>query len=169
MPAGVSLVEIHNRLLFIDGLGNLVLNTKGNLAEQIAAGNIPTLVIPGSGTSVHISAAAGAANISDVTFQVQDGAGNNITGVFNFEVYLSDAATGAGLTATTASGTVTAASGGGVVRSTLTAKKDLLVQTNASGVFVLEITDTAKTHFYPVASMNGAVTVGTQLTTPNYG
>lgn len=169
MPAGVSLVEIHNRLLYIDGLGNLVLNTKGNLAEQINQGNTPMFIVIGEGTAANIVPAAGAANIADVSFHVRDGAGNAVAGVFNFEVYLSDDPAGAGLTATSASGTVQAATSGGIVRSVLTAKKDFLVQSNASGVFVLEITDTAKTHFYPVAVINGVTTVGARLTTGNYG
>lgn len=169
MPAGVLFKELHANLVYLDGLGNLVLNTKGNMNEQMAAGNIPALIVIGGGTDIRILAAAGAANISDVTFRVRDGAGNVLTGVFSFQVSLSDAATGAGLTATTASGTVQAASGGGTVLSTLVAKKAFLVQTNASGAFVLEITDTAKTHFYPVATLNGAVIVGAQLQTSDYG
>lgn len=169
MPAGVLFKELHANLVYLDGLGNLVLNTKGNLVEQIAQGNMPGFITIGVGTAVNITAAAGAANIADVSFHMRDGAGNAVAGVFTFDVYLSDAASGAGLTATTASGTVQAATSGGVIIATNVAKKSFSIQTNASGIFILEITDTAKTHFYPVAALGGAVTVGAPLTTGNYG
>lgn len=166
-----ALKEIESNMLYIDDDGNLVLNTLGQTAGSIAnAGNpAPTFLSTGVATRVSISAAAGAANICDVTIRMKDGAGNNVSGVFNFEVYLSDASTGAGLTTTTASGTVTAAAASGIVRSILTAKKDILVQSTSAGLFVLEITDTAKTGFYPVVSIGGKVIVGAQLITGNYG
>lgn len=122
-------------------------------------------------TSITFSPAAGGANVSEVTITVKDGAGATIAGVFNLDVWLSDAATGAGLTATTASGTVTAKAASGAVIGTYTAKKALRVQTLATGVFVLEITDTAKTGFYVAAEvpMSGRVVVSSQMVTGNYG
>jgi hypothetical protein len=56
-------------------------------------------------------------------------------GVQNFEFWISEAATGAGLTADTYSGTVTVATG--TQLAALTAKKHLLVQTDATGVAVI--------------------------------
>jgi hypothetical protein len=42
--------------------------------------------------------------------------------------------------------------------------------TNPAGIFELQITDTAKTHFYPCAVVsNFGVQVGPQLLTANYG
>lgn len=121
--------------------------------------------------SVGFSAAAGAANISEITCSVQDGKGVTIAAVFNLDLWLSDASTGAGLTATSASGTVTAKSASGAVLGTLTAKKALRVQTLATGVFVLEITDTAKTAFFVCAElpMTGAAHVAAALATGDYG
>lgn len=122
-------------------------------------------------TDVSIVAAAGGSNVSEVTITVLDGAGNAVDEAMLLQVWLSDAATGAGLTGTTASGTVTAKSASGAVFATNSAKKSLLVQTLATGVFVLEITDSAKTGFYVCVQnpATGEVHVGTQLTAASYG
>ncbi|MDA0780669.1 MAG: hypothetical protein PQ612_06005 [Rickettsiales bacterium] len=125
----------------------------------------------GKATNVTFSYAAAAANVSEVTITVKNAAGTTIESPHSLDVYLSDAATGAGLTATTASGTVTAKAASGTVLGTLTAKKALRVQTLATGVFILEITDTAKTGFYPVVSLpnTGETIVGSQMVTGDYG
>jgi hypothetical protein len=120
--------------------------------------------------SVTISAAAGAANQTLVTFQLKDGAGNNLANVTEMTVWLSDAATGIGLTATTASGAV-GAGASGTDLGAVTLKKSLRVVTDATGRYVLSITDTGKTGFYPcciVPAFNKAA-VGAQLVTANYG
>ena len=116
------------------------------------------------------SPAAGGANVCEVTVRCVDHSGATMAGVFHLDLWLSDAATGVGLTATTASGTVTAKTASGAVIGTDTTKKALRVQTLATGVFILEITDTAKTGFY-VAASNGRRTasVSSQLVTANYG
>lgn len=121
--------------------------------------------------SITFAAASAAANIAEVTITVKDAAGATIASVFNLDVWLSDAATCAGLTATAASGTVTVKSASGAVMGTDTAKKALRVQTLASGVFILEITDTAKTTFFPCATLpsTGATEIGTILATGDYG
>lgn len=121
--------------------------------------------------SIAFAAAAGGTNVAEVTITVKDAAGATIAAPFTLTVWLSDAATGAGLTGTTASGTVTAKAASGAVFGTLTAKKALVVQTLATGIFVLEITDTAKTGFYVCASLPsvGSTKVSAQLVTGNYG
>jgi uncharacterized membrane protein (Fun14 family) len=121
--------------------------------------------------SLSFSAAAAGANVTEVTISVLDGAGSVIAGVFNLDVWLSDAATGAGLTAVTASGAVAAKASSGTDLVTETAKKALRVQTLATGVYVLSITDTAKTGFFPCGQVpgTGKTVVGTQLVTGNYG
>ena len=171
MPAGYILTELHGLEIGIDGLGNLVLNTTGKLAEQVQKGNVPQLVGKSLPTTIAISNAPGASsNIANVTFQVSDALGNAFSGVFQFDLMLSDAATGLGLTATTASGGIAAAASGGTVIGVLTTSKAVKIQTNASGAFILAITDTSKTGFYPVAffgAYNAAI-VGAQLTTASY-
>jgi len=120
--------------------------------------------------SITFSIGAGSANISNITITVVDAAGNPVLGVHNLDVWLSDAASGAGLTGTTASGTVQAKSASGTVLTAYVAKKALRVQTLATGVFVLEITDTAKTGFYIGAQLGGRVAiVSSQLVAASYG
>lgn len=121
--------------------------------------------------TITFAAAAGGANESDVTISVLDGKGNAYGGPIMLDVWLSDAATGLGLTATSASGTVTAKSASGAVIGTLTAKKALRVQTLVNSTFVLEITDTAKTGFYVCAQnpLTGETFVSSQLVTGDYG
>jgi hypothetical protein len=144
------------------------LTTAATTAQAVATsvdaqGDIPT--------SVSISAAAGASNICDVTITVKDGAGVTQAAVTPLIVWLSDAATGAGLTGTTASGTVQAKTASGTDIQVLTTKKAVLVQTLATGVYTLEITDSAKTEFYVCAAPlgSGTATIGTKLTAAKYG
>lgn len=116
-----------------------------------------------------VTPAAGAANVCEVTIQAKDANGDNLTHVAPLLVWLSDAATGAGLTGTTASGAVQAKAGSTDL-GVLTAKKALLVQTSAAGVYVLSITDTAKTLFKVcVQSLSGGTPAIATLTADDYG
>lgn len=121
--------------------------------------------------NVTFAAAAGGANVCEVTITVVDAAGSAIAEVFNLDIWLSDAATGAGLTGTTASGTVQVKAASGADLQEVTAKKHLRVQTLATGIYILEITDTGKTGFYPCAVIpgTGKTVVSTQLQTADYG
>lgn len=121
--------------------------------------------------TVAFSPAAGGANVCEVTVVVRDAAGVAIAAPFVLDLWLSDAASGVGLTGTAASGTVTAKAASGAVLSTYTAKKDLRVQTLANGVFILEITDTAKTAFRVCVTnpTTGKAVVSAALITANYG
>ena len=121
--------------------------------------------------SITFTPAAGGANVCEVTCAVKDAAGATIAAVFTFDLWLSDAASGAGLTGTTASGTVTAKAASGIVIATNTAKKALRVQTLATGIFILEITDTAKTAFRVAVDLPsvGNTVVSAALVTGNYG
>lgn len=121
--------------------------------------------------SFSMVAAAGGSNVCEVTITAKDADGNTLAGVFNFDLWLSDAASGAGLTATTASGAVDVKTNSGAVLGTLTAKKALRVQTLATGVFVLSITDAAKTAFKVCAQApgSGKTIVGVTLATGNFG
>lgn len=117
-----------------------------------------------------ISAAAGATNVCEVTVTIKDGTGTAVTGPVVFDLLLSDSATGAGLTATTASGAVAAKASSGTDLSTLVSKKALKVQSKADGTYILSITDSSKTGFYPVVQIPGLkAIVGSQLVTGNYG
>lgn len=120
---------------------------------------------------IDYSIAAGGANVCEVTATVRDGHGDAIAKPLLLTIWLSDAATGAGLTATAASGTVQAKSGEGADFGVLTAKKALVVQTKTDGTYTLEITDTAKTGFYVCAAIpfTGFNAVSRQLVTGDYG
>jgi len=125
----------------------------------------------GGPASITFSPAAGSANVCEVTVTIKNAAGATLAGVFNFDLWLSDAATGAGLTATTASGAVAAKASSGADLAVLTTKKAIRVQTLATGIYILSITDTAKTLFYVAAQVpgTGKTVVSSQLATGNYG
>ena len=128
-------------------------------------------VLDGSPANVTAVVAAGAANIADVAISVRDAAGDLIANPQILDVWLSDATTGAGLTGVTASGTVQAKSASGTDLQAVTAKKHLRVQTLATGVYTLEITDTAKTHFKVCVAhpLTGKTIVVATLATASYG
>ena len=118
-----------------------------------------------------MTAVAAAANVTEVTIQAVDQNGDAIAAVVQFDLWLSDSAAGAGHSATAASGTVQAKSASGLVVATQVAKKALTVQTLATGAFVLEITDTAKTAYKVCARApgTGKTIVGITLATADYG
>ena len=116
-----------------------------------------------------ITPAAGAENVCEVTIQAKDVNGVNVSHTVPLMVWLSDAASGVGLTSTSASGAV-AAKAGSQDLAVLTAKKALLVQTSAAGAYVLSITDTAKTLFKVcVQSLNGELCTVGALVAGDYG
>jgi predicted RecA/RadA family phage recombinase len=135
---------------------------------RVKIGHLASIGAPASFT---FAAAAGTTNVANVTITPRDAAGAALAGVRTLEMWLSDAATGAGITGTTASGTVTAKSGEGTVLTAFTAKKHISAQTKADGTFVLEVTDSAKTGFYVCVKnpATGLVSVSAQLITGNYG
>lgn len=126
----------------------------------------------------------------DITVTAKDGYDAVVPyAIFDFQ--LSDTATGLGLTVTTASGsagtlsTTGNASGtcdlssiagftavsnaNGSCLGTLTTKKAFHVQANSAGQWVLQLIDSAKTLFYPVAiTPTAGIWVGTRLTAANY-
>lgn len=121
-------------------------------------------------TQVSFTFTAGAANVAEVAIALLDGHGDAVALPQPFKVWLSDAATGLGLTATSASGTVQAKAASGTDFAVLTAKKALIVQPLATGVYTLEITDTAKTAFYVAVQLpDGRVNVSRVMATGDYG
>lgn len=118
-----------------------------------------------------ITPAAAGSNVCEVAIAIKDGQGTPVavTGPVVFDVLLSDSATGAGLTNTTASGAVQAKASSGTDLSTLVSKKALKVQSKADGTYTLSITDTAKTQFYVVVQIPGLKAIVQQILTANYG
>lgn len=107
-----------------------------------------------------VPAVGGVTDAMDVTITAKDGTGATVAKVTSFEFWFSDAATGAGLTADSFSGALTATVG--TINSVLTAKKHVLVHTAATGIATLRIVDSANpTDVYPVvAGPDGAAVVG---------
>lgn len=169
LEEGKILTSLEGRLLGLDPAGNLVLDTSGKMALTPGAG-FPQVVGKGIPYGYGITNGVGAsANIANVLFQIQDVDGVAIAGVFTFSLYLSDSATGAGITAVTPSGGIAAVTSDGAILGVGTTSKAVDVVTNAAGLFGLAITDTAKTGFYPCVILpNGSVQVGAQLTTASY-
>lgn len=138
--------------------------------QQIDDGALQKLAGVNMPAKISFSPAAGGANVSEVTITVKDGAGNPVTRLHNLLLWLSDAATGAGATATTTSGAVAAKAASGTDLVVLTAKKVYIAQTLVSGVYIMSITDTAKTGFYVCAQLGDLpIQVSAQLVTGNYG
>jgi len=121
----------------------------------------------GEVAALTVAAAAGTSNVCNVTVQLKDGDGANLTRRELINFWLSDEAAGAGVTGTTASGTVTATTG--VDIGVITAKKVLTVLTDATGKAVIAITDSAKTQFYCCASVAGKAPVVDRALTAKYG
>lgn len=142
----------------------------GNRQAGSGDGNSPFIENLNTVTNASFTITAGAANISEIAIQLLDGNGDSVAEAQPFSVWLSDLATGVGLTTTAASGTVQAKSASGVDFGVLTAKKALIVQPLATGIYTLEITDTAKTGFYiAIQTPYGQVKVSRQLVTADYG
>lgn len=129
----------------------------------------PIIPIAGAADTASAVVTAAAANVSEIAITVKDGAGNAVAKVHNIDVWLSDDADGQGLTGTTASGTVQAKAASGTVLDAMVAKKALRAQTLKTGVFTLEITDTAKTAFKVCASIAGRTVVLATLAAASYG
>jgi predicted RecA/RadA family phage recombinase len=117
----------------------------------------------GTGTAATATIALSASGVTDgmlMTITVKDGAGATVAAVHSLEFWISDATSGAGLTADSFSGALTATTG--VIQSVFTAKKHVLVHTAATGIAVLQIVDSANpTDVYAVVRnpANGAAIV----------
>jgi len=107
-----------------------------------------------------VPAVGGATDAMDITITAKDGTGATVAKVVSFEFWFSDAATGAGLTADSFSGALTATKG--VITSVLTAKKNVTVHTAADGIAILRVVDSANpVDVYPVvAAPDGSAVVG---------
>jgi hypothetical protein len=123
----------------------------GRSLDQYTSGAAATLgVLAGVPAAIVITHAAGAANIVNITFTVNDAAGVAIAKPAFIDVWLSDAATGLAITSHVAD-TITASVGS--VWHVNTAAASLKVQTSAAGVATLVVTDTHKTAWYTCAAL----------------
>lgn len=94
--------------------------------------------------SVTIAYAASATTDGiEATFTVKDRAGTTIAGLFLLDVWVSDDADGSGITATAASGALTAVTG--VILSVHIAKKHISLTTASTGIGTVLLVDSANT------------------------
>lgn len=99
----------------------------------------------------------------DITVTVTDKNGGGVTAPVALGFWMSDAATGIGLTADAFSGDLTATTG--AIHTALTAKKEWTVVTDATGVFVGELVDSANpTDVYAAASVPNASGITVSVT-----
>jgi len=176
------LVDAEEMRVRAAGLGSWLVDrgVNGTVASAHSSGAAITPLVAVQGASQPIAAqpasvslaiAAGATNVCEVTATATAAGGSAAAGVQVLQWWLSDAATGAGLSGTAASGAVTAKASNGADLGATTAKKAGFIQTKADGTAILSITDTAKTGFYvcvrPAAV--AAATVSRQLVAGDYG
>ena len=105
----------------------------------------------------------------EATFTVLDGEGVAIAAIHNLECWISDDADGSGLTATSASGALTAATG--TILSAHTAKKHVSANTAATGILTLLLVDSANTageRFCCKVPSNGKILVGDATVAGDY-
>lgn len=129
-----------------------------DLAANLTATGAELNTLDNVVASVSWAVTAGAANICILTGTIKDAAGATIAAVRNLMVYISEAATGIGVTADSYSTGAALSDGTGAA---LVANKVFLVQTGTDGVFAISITDTAKpADQYGVAILpNGSMSI----------
>jgi hypothetical protein len=119
-----------------------ILNSTAPSASVAQAADADLTAIAARATDVTIDLAAGAADVCTITVTAVDANGVTVTGVQELELWMSESAVGAGLTADTYSGSLVAVTG--TILETVTAKKHFRVLTHTTGVFVGSLTDSAK-------------------------
>lgn len=144
--------------------------TELNLLDGVTATTAELNMLDDSANTVTIAYAASATTDGiEATFTVTDAAGTAIDAIHTLEVYISDDADGSGLTATAASGALTAAAG--TILTAHTAKKHVTCNTNASGVLTLLLVDSANTadeRFCCRNPFNGKAIVGAATVAGDY-
>lgn len=119
---------------FVDGDFNGIAGVTAAAADLNSLNGIASTVTIGL-------AASATTDGMDITITAKDAAGNTVAAVHNLEIWMSEAATGIGLTADTYSGDLTASVG--AILSAHTAKKHWSVVTAATGIFTATLVDSA--------------------------
>lgn len=121
----------------LDALGRALREMAADLGDATPA---EIAILDGIGSTVTIAIAASATTDGmDITVTVKDADGNTVAAVHELDLWMSEDATGIGLTADTYSGTLTA--GTGEILTALTAKKHFRIVTAATGIFVGTLVD----------------------------
>lgn len=142
------------------------LNTMDGVTATVGELNM----LDDTANNVTISYAASATTDGiEATYTVVDAAGTAIDAIHTLDCWISDDADGSGLTATAASGALTAATG--TILTAHTAKKHVTANTNASGVLTLLLVDSANTageRFCVKNPMNSKAIVGDATVAGDY-
>lgn len=118
--------------------------------------------------SCTITPAAGSANVCNLTIQLKDGSGNNLTRSMAFRLYASSASDG--LTLASAASTGFAVASGGLSLANGTAvTTQITAMSSATGGCVVSLTDTGKQTSYIVLVLPSGNKISAQLTSGNYG
>ena len=105
----------------------------------------------------------------EATLTVVNAAGTAVSGIHSLNVWISDDADGSGLTATAASGALTAATG--TILTAVTAKKHVLANTSSAGILKLLLVDSANTvgeRFCVANPLTGKIVVGAASAATDY-
>lgn len=130
------------------------------LLELLGADRINAFL--GGAISAELAVAVEDADVIAVTVQMVDANGDDLAAAYSFRAWLSDTA-GAAVTADPPSGGTAATTG--VILAEYTAQVDMEVVTNASGVFVLAITEAGvDTWFMNVRLPSGLVVSSAAIT-----
>jgi hypothetical protein len=168
-------VDIANHDASTKGLklgGTLVTSTAAELnkLDGVTATTAELNILDDTVNSITVAYAASATTDGiEATYTVLDAAGVAIDAIHTLECYISDDADGSGLTATAASGALTAAAG--TILTAHTAKKHVTANTNSSGVLTLLLVDSANTageRFCVKNPVNGKITVGAATVSGDY-
>ena len=119
--------------------------------------------------TISIPVASATADGTEVTITVVDADGVAVAARHTLNVWVSDDATGDGLTATNASGALTAVTG--TILTALTAKKHILANTASTGILKLLLVDSANTageRFCCTNPINGKLVLGSSTVTASY-
>lgn len=140
--------------------------TTANVTDLLYGATPVHQVDPASCT---ITAAAGAANHSTITVQLKDGAGNNLSRVHPFKVYLATSNTG--LTLQSAASTGYSVSSGGVkdVTGSTTVTQGIAAFSSATGGCVLDLLDTGKQTGNLILMLHNGFVASAAITAGSYG
>lgn len=149
----------------ITGVDSTLSNMR-QVVSEVQAGDVSVsgdFVIEGKKAPSNLTIALAASTTTDgmtITITAKDGDGETLPQVVVFDLWMSEAATGVGLTGDTYSGDLTASVG--TILGALTAKKAWRVQTAATGIFTATLVASANpADQYAAASLptTGAVVV----------
>jgi len=126
------------------GAGTAVTSTAAelNILDNATSTTAELNLLDNTVASVSWAVTAGASNICVLTGTIKDAAGATIAASRPLLVYISEAATGIGISADTYSTGAAVSTGTQLVA--LTANKAWLINTHTDGTFAISITDTAK-------------------------